>query len=551
MNANLDDVPPMPPAGRLCRGHRGGGAHGEPVVVHQPRAAPRDRHVRRGHRRVAQRLIQSQRSITWETPARPRGATRRRLPGRHAAPHHRTGRPRQGAPAVSGVHALLPALAEERLRDRRGRERHTDRAADAALGPDLAAYLDHPPTGRITADQLRRHVHPRGSRDRLSLPRSPTRPSGSSPRSSGPSSASGMPPSWCCPASSPAATSSWRTTPDSARRWPPARSRRPSASGSPAPSSPRTCCRRTSPVLPLRPTTTSSPSGRPALHRPAARRRDQPHAPEDAVSAARGDAGGTDRRGRDLPAAPPVPRAGDRQPRRVRGHLPAARGQTRPVPPAGQLRLPHPAGGVGGPAAPHGPAPGGADGQGGDRRRGAHAMQQAIEEVTVDEAVGRYCVKLVDATRRHQHLLMGSSPRGSLALLLTARAYAVVQGPRLRHPRRRQGGGARARPPRHRAARALDERGHLGDRHRVVLSATPCPCCRSGPGIGLRPAVSSSLASAAAPTELAPVRPPGPTPPTPVPLSPGSGWWRSGCCSAARSCSCSARRCCSSRCGAC
>ena len=59
---------------------------------------------------------------------------------------------------------------------------------------------------------------------------------------------------------------------------------------------------------------------------------------------------------------------------------------------------------------------------------GLHAMQQAIEGVTVDESVGHYCVKLVDATRRHQHLLMGSSPRGSLALLLTARAYAVVQG---------------------------------------------------------------------------------------------------------------------------
>ena len=59
---------------------------------------------------------------------------------------------------------------------------------------------------------------------------------------------------------------------------------------------------------------------------------------------------------------------------------------------------------------------------------GLQAMQQAIEGVTVDESVGQYCVKLVDATRRHQHLLMGASPRGSLALLLTARAYAVVQG---------------------------------------------------------------------------------------------------------------------------
>src|SRR6476661_801042 len=59
---------------------------------------------------------------------------------------------------------------------------------------------------------------------------------------------------------------------------------------------------------------------------------------------------------------------------------------------------------------------------------GLLAMQQAIETVTVDDAVGQYCVKLVDAPRRHQHLLMGSSPRGSLALLLTSRAYAVVSG---------------------------------------------------------------------------------------------------------------------------
>ena len=32
------------------------------------------------------------------------------------------------------------------------------------------------------------------------------------------------------------------------------------------------------------------------------------------------------------------------------------------------------------------------------------------------------------ATRDHPHVLLGSSPRGALALLLTARAYAVVDG---------------------------------------------------------------------------------------------------------------------------
>ncbi len=59
---------------------------------------------------------------------------------------------------------------------------------------------------------------------------------------------------------------------------------------------------------------------------------------------------------------------------------------------------------------------------------GLMAMQRAVEEVGVDEGVGQYCVHLVGETRRHQNLLMGSSPRGSLALLLTSRAYAVLQG---------------------------------------------------------------------------------------------------------------------------
>ncbi len=56
------------------------------------------------------------------------------------------------------------------------------------------------------------------------------------------------------------------------------------------------------------------------------------------------------------------------------------------------------------------------------------AMQEAIEQVTVDESVGRYCVALATATREHSHVLMGSSPRGSLALMLVARSFAVIAG---------------------------------------------------------------------------------------------------------------------------
>jgi MoxR-like ATPase len=56
------------------------------------------------------------------------------------------------------------------------------------------------------------------------------------------------------------------------------------------------------------------------------------------------------------------------------------------------------------------------------------AMQAAVETVDVEETVGRYCVELAAATRAHPHALMGASPRGALALMLTARAYAVIGG---------------------------------------------------------------------------------------------------------------------------
>ena len=56
------------------------------------------------------------------------------------------------------------------------------------------------------------------------------------------------------------------------------------------------------------------------------------------------------------------------------------------------------------------------------------AMQAAIESVNVDESVGRYCVALATATRDHHHILMGSSPRGALALMLVSRSFAVVSG---------------------------------------------------------------------------------------------------------------------------
>lgn len=59
---------------------------------------------------------------------------------------------------------------------------------------------------------------------------------------------------------------------------------------------------------------------------------------------------------------------------------------------------------------------------------GLLGMQAAVEQVTMDESVARYCVSLATATRSNQHVLVGASPRGSLALMLTSRSYAVIAG---------------------------------------------------------------------------------------------------------------------------
>ncbi|WP_395693919.1 AAA family ATPase [Nocardioides sp.] len=59
---------------------------------------------------------------------------------------------------------------------------------------------------------------------------------------------------------------------------------------------------------------------------------------------------------------------------------------------------------------------------------GLLALQAAVETVTVDESVGRYCVDLAVATRTHPDVLTGASPRGSLGLVLAARAFALLRG---------------------------------------------------------------------------------------------------------------------------
>ena len=54
--------------------------------------------------------------------------------------------------------------------------------------------------------------------------------------------------------------------------------------------------------------------------------------------------------------------------------------------------------------------------------------QRAIRTVHVDMLIKEYIVSLVSATRKHEDVYLGASPRGSLALQLTAQARAAING---------------------------------------------------------------------------------------------------------------------------
>ncbi|MGH2626447.1 MAG: AAA family ATPase [Anaerolineales bacterium] len=54
--------------------------------------------------------------------------------------------------------------------------------------------------------------------------------------------------------------------------------------------------------------------------------------------------------------------------------------------------------------------------------------QQAVRRVRAALEVKRYILDLVTATRRHGEVYLGASPRGSLALLRTAQAWAALSG---------------------------------------------------------------------------------------------------------------------------
>ena len=56
------------------------------------------------------------------------------------------------------------------------------------------------------------------------------------------------------------------------------------------------------------------------------------------------------------------------------------------------------------------------------------ACQDAIREIHIDEKVKRYILEIVHASREHEDVLLGASPRASIALFRTAQALAAVSG---------------------------------------------------------------------------------------------------------------------------
>lgn len=54
--------------------------------------------------------------------------------------------------------------------------------------------------------------------------------------------------------------------------------------------------------------------------------------------------------------------------------------------------------------------------------------QESVKAIHVATGIREYIVSLVEATRKHDEVFLGASPRGSLALFNAARAWAAVRG---------------------------------------------------------------------------------------------------------------------------
>jgi MoxR-like ATPase len=55
-------------------------------------------------------------------------------------------------------------------------------------------------------------------------------------------------------------------------------------------------------------------------------------------------------------------------------------------------------------------------------------MQSRVREVRIEREIREYIVTLVTATRQHNQVYLGASPRGSLALFHASQAMAIING---------------------------------------------------------------------------------------------------------------------------
>jgi MoxR-like ATPase len=55
-------------------------------------------------------------------------------------------------------------------------------------------------------------------------------------------------------------------------------------------------------------------------------------------------------------------------------------------------------------------------------------LQEAVKDIWVDPLVKQYAASVVEATRQHEAVFLGASPRGSLALYRTSQAKALLEG---------------------------------------------------------------------------------------------------------------------------
>ena len=152
-----------------------------------------------------------------------------------------------------------------------------------------------------------------------------------------------------------------------------------------------------------------------------------------------------------------VPRHRDPEPDRVRGHVPAARGAARSLPPADGVRLPEPRrtrstsshGGSSASPTTSSCAPS-------SIARPSSPCRLPSRASTSHRASRSTASTSSPRRARRSRTAVGASPRGSLALLKLARCRAALRRPRLRAARRRQGGRRPGtRPPARAPARAL------------------------------------------------------------------------------------------------